>query len=309
MAVSNSQISNILKRLEGYTTSIHTPLTADGQLDVPALERLIERVIAGGAKGVLVVGWMGEGPLLPDSVCAEVLKETVRIVAGRILVMAGISEQSLPRVLGLGQVAKDAGADILLTAPAYSYHINSDQVHAYFRDFADRINMPVIVYHNTDITVQPDLPLMVRLSKTPGVIGVKASCDFNLVLQYFYLANRPGRFAVIPTSTYHFPATLLLGFRHFLLGTPGNLTPSLCSQMFCEAQAGNWEAVVKSFNRMMEFFNILWHQTSGGDFTIKFILSELGLCQPYLTAPLQQISADEQAIVRKAMKDYADILK
>lgn len=61
MAIRDSEICNVLERMEGFTTALDTPLTADGQLDVPALERMIERVIDAGTSGVLVMGWMGQG--------------------------------------------------------------------------------------------------------------------------------------------------------------------------------------------------------------------------------------------------------
>lgn len=309
MAVSDSQISDVLKRLEGFTSAVDTPLTAKGQLDVPALERMIERVIDAGAKGVLALGWMGQGPLLPDNVKADVMRETVRIAAGRVLVVASVAEQSLPRVLQQAQMAKEVGVDILLSTPPYSYHVGSDQIYAFFRDLAAETDMPVIIYHNTEIGVQPDLPLMIKLSQTPGMIGVKSFSNFNLLQQYFYRAARPGRFAVFSASMYHLAATLLLGFRHFMVGTPGNLTPSLCAQLFRDAQAGNWEAVSKNYNRMVKLFNVLALDTAAGDVTVKFILSELGLCKPYVISPLKEPSAEDKAVARKAMKEFADILK
>ena len=246
--------------------------------------------------------------MLPEPVRSDVMRETMRITGGRVLVMAGIAEQSLPRALSQALAAKEAGVDVLLSTPPYSYSVGPDQVHAYYRDLADKTDMPVMVYHNDDITVRPDLSLIVRLSQTPGIIGVKAFCDFNLLQKYSQRASRPDRFVVFSSSIYHLAPCLLLGFRHFLVGTPGNLSPILCARLLQDAREGNWDAVGRNHNRLVELFNVLSVDTEAGDVTVKFILSELGLCKPYVSPPLRPLTSDEQGIVRKAMKDYADIL-
>ena len=308
MAISNSDIGDLLKRLEGFSVAILTPLQEDGDLDVPALERIIDRVLTAGARGVFPLGWMGEGPLLTDRLQSRVVQETVRIVNGRALVISGVTDQSLPRVLERADMIKKAGADIILSTPPYSYHIGPGEIHEYFKSLAEKSNMPVIVYHNNELTVRPDFPVMLRLSETPGVIGVKASCDFNLFQRYFFRAGKPGRFAVFSSSMYHIAVVLFLGVRHLMLGTPGNLTPSMCGRLFRQAEAGEWEAVAKDYRRMVALYNTLAIETSGGDVGVKLALSELGFCKPYVTPPLKQLPPEEQAVVRKAMKEFRDIV-
>jgi 4-hydroxy-tetrahydrodipicolinate synthase len=308
MAISDADVRDLLQRLQGFTMAIDTPLGADGELDGPALERMIDRVITAGAKGLLVLGWMGQGPLLPEKLRAEVVRETVRIVDGRTLVVAGVSEQSLERALGQAEAVQQAGADILLSTPPYSYAVSEDQLCSYFTALAEETNMPVMIYHNTEITIQPDLSLVLRLCETPGVIGIKSFSNFNLLQQYFYRASRPDRFAVFSASMYHLAAAMFLGFRHFMVGTPGNLTPSLCVQMLRDADSGDWEAVRNTYNRMIELFNLVAIDTDAGDVTVKFILSELGLCEPHVLAPLAPLSDADKTLAREAMQKYADIL-
>lgn len=308
MAISDAQIRDLLQRLQGFTMAIDTPLEADGELDLSALERMISRVINAGAKGLLVLGWMGQGPLLPEELRARVVRETVRIVDGRVLIVAGVSEQGLDRALGQADAAQRAGADILLSTPPYSYHVSEDQLCSHFTALAEETNMPVMIYHNSEITIQPDLSLVLRLCETPGVMGIKSFSNFNLLQQYFYRAARPDRFAVFSASMYHLAAAMFLGFRHFMVGTPGNLTPSLCVQMLRDAESGNWEAVRNTYSRMIELFNLVALDTDAGDVTVKFILSELGLCQPHVLAPLAPLSDTDKAKARKAIEKYADIL-
>src|ERR1039457_5563309 len=101
MTTSLQDTSALLSRMEGVTTAICTPLTSAGDLDVAALDRLIEHAIERGISCIFPLGWCGEGPLLPDRVRIDVIRNTCHMVRDRVPVMVGVSEQSLPRGLEL----------------------------------------------------------------------------------------------------------------------------------------------------------------------------------------------------------------
>ena len=65
----------------GTYTAIVTPFR-NGQVDEPALERLIEDQIAGGVDGVVPVGTTGESPTLSVEEHLQVIEWTVRLARG-----------------------------------------------------------------------------------------------------------------------------------------------------------------------------------------------------------------------------------
>src|SRR5690625_6580502 len=69
---------------QGVIPPLLTPLTADGRLDVPSLERLIEHHLAGGVDGLFVLGSSGEVAFFEDEMREQVLTAAVRLVAGRV---------------------------------------------------------------------------------------------------------------------------------------------------------------------------------------------------------------------------------
>src|SRR3990170_8078631 len=129
---SEKATKRLFEQLKGVTVAIAAPLNADLQLDIGALTRLIERIIAAGSCCIFPLGWCGEGPVLTDSIREELLVHTCKIVHGRVPVMAGVSEQSLPRALKTAKVAREAGASMILATPPYSYPIPQDLVIEYF---------------------------------------------------------------------------------------------------------------------------------------------------------------------------------
>ena len=68
---------------KGSLPALVTPFTPDGDLDLAALEKLVEWQIAQGSHGLVPVGTTGESPTLTHDEHRKVVEEVVRIAAGR----------------------------------------------------------------------------------------------------------------------------------------------------------------------------------------------------------------------------------
>ena len=75
----------------GIITPLVTPLVR-GAIDLDGLERLIDYVIAGGVNGIFVLGTTGEGPSLSYSLREEMIRQTCRLVKGRVSVLVSVSD-------------------------------------------------------------------------------------------------------------------------------------------------------------------------------------------------------------------------
>ena len=54
-------------RFKGVVIPMVTPVTPEGNLDEPAVHRLIEYIIDGGVSGIFVLGTTGEAASIPPS--------------------------------------------------------------------------------------------------------------------------------------------------------------------------------------------------------------------------------------------------
>src|SRR5690625_1825897 len=80
--------------LTGVIPPLLTPLTADGQLDRPSLERLVTRLLEAGVDGIFALGSSGEIAFFDDAQRAEVLEAVTGTVAGQVPVIAEIGRAS-----------------------------------------------------------------------------------------------------------------------------------------------------------------------------------------------------------------------
>ena len=299
--------ADLLKTMEGVTVALVTPLNAERRLDVEALERLIERVIQHGACAVFPLSWCGEQPMLPDNVRGEMLRETTRIVNHRVPVMAGVSEQSLPRALELACIARAAGADLIIATPPYSYPAPQEFVLQYFSELARESGMPLVVYQNDEVSVRVEIDTIRQLSETAGVIGVKGYMPFLELQAAYHEADRPGRFAVMGANECLFGPSLFLGLRHFTMGTPGNVCMKWCVSTYRSAIEGNWDDVRRKHKRLIDLCAAMSRIPAPFMAVKKHAMSRLGICSPYVIPPVRQLGPAEQKLLDSVLEEFQDV--
>ena len=94
-----------------------TPFAADGALDLPSADRLVDFYLGHRVHGLTLLGIMGEAPqLTPDESLAFVRRVLSR-VAGRIPVVVGVSSPGLVPLATLADACMQAGAAGVMVAP------------------------------------------------------------------------------------------------------------------------------------------------------------------------------------------------
>ena len=101
--------------LTGSLVAIVTPMQADGALDLPRFESLIDWHIAEGTDALVVVGTTGESPTVDFDEHFRLIETAVKHAAGRIPVIAGTGGNSTREAIELAAFAKKVGADYSLS--------------------------------------------------------------------------------------------------------------------------------------------------------------------------------------------------
>jgi dihydrodipicolinate synthase/N-acetylneuraminate lyase len=305
----SNNIALLLQQLEGLTVALVTPLTSSNGLDVRGLERLIERVTAGGAACLFPLGWAGEQPLISNEVRFAMMKETCRLAKGRLPVMVGVSEQSVSRALEQVRMAEKAGADLILSTPPYSYKIPQSAIVGYFEELAASSSLPLVVYQNAEVGTTISEDTLHEISRKPGVVGVKVYMPYLELQRCFLRSDNPGRFAVMSGDEYLYGAALFLGIRRFTMGGPGNLCPKWCSRMYHSAVGGDWPSVLQMQKRLIEFCDEIYGIEGVTAYSaLKGALQVLGVCSKRISSPHNPLTQKQMARVEHILKHYADVV-
>ena len=100
----------------GSIPAIVTPFKKNGDLDLEALDRIVEYQLAGGVDGIVVAGSTGEAATLNEEEYAEIVRRVVKKVSGKVPVVAGAGSNDTKKAIHFSKLAKDAGADIVISA-------------------------------------------------------------------------------------------------------------------------------------------------------------------------------------------------
>ena len=160
-----------------------TPMTADGEVDWPAVEQHMDDVIVAGADGIVVTGTTGETSTLTDPEKLRLVEVGRSVSAGRAKILTGGGSNETAHAIELYRASERAGADgIMIVTPYYNKPTQAG-ILTHFRLVADATDLPVILY---DIPGRTGVPIryetILRLAKHPNSLAIKdAKGDFSEV--------------------------------------------------------------------------------------------------------------------------------
>ncbi len=163
----------------GSMVALVTPFSK-GNVDVQALENLIESQINAGIDGILVCGTTGEGTLLLPREREVVIKTAVAKANKRVPIIVGCSSAWPAEIIPMIKHAEGLGADAaLVITPYYVKPTQIGMLH-HFAVIHDNTNIPIIMYNNPGrCKVNLAIEAVIELSKLPRIAGLKDS-DPNL---------------------------------------------------------------------------------------------------------------------------------
>ena len=141
-----SSIGRHVSKLAGYAPALPTPFGADGDIDIPAFERLCDLQLAHGATALIVCGTTGEAPTLTSEEHRLLIQIAATQTRGRIPVIAGAGANATAHAIELTRDAEAAGADAVLSVVPYYNKPMQAGLYAHFRLLAELTGLPIILY-------------------------------------------------------------------------------------------------------------------------------------------------------------------
>jgi len=150
-----------------------TPMTFEGEVIVPDLQRLVRRIEAGGADSVGLLGSTGNYMFLSRSERRRAVAAAVE-ASSSIPIIVGVGAMRTDEAQALAGDAAAEGASGLLLAPVSYTPLTDEEVFQHFLAVASTTDLPLCIYSNpgtTNFTFSPEL--VARLSAVPTVAAIK----------------------------------------------------------------------------------------------------------------------------------------
>jgi len=285
--------------LEGCLVAIATPMHTNGEIDIPALHRLIDWHIAEGTGGIVIVGTTGESPTVNVDEHQHLIAETVQYAAGRIHVMAGTGANSTAEAIELARYAQSVGANSHLSVVPYYNKPTQEGLYQHFKAIAEAVDLPLVLYNVPGRTVA-DMhnDTIVRLSAIPNIVGVKeASGDIGRAQDLF--ARLPENFACYSGDDATGAAFVLLG-GHGVISVTANVAPGPMARMIAAARTGNIAEARSINSRLIPLHRDLFVEAN--PIPVKWALAEMGRIPLGIRLPLTPLSPQYHDLVRAALR-------
>ena len=283
---------------QGSLPALVTPLTGEGKIDWPALERLVEWQIEQGSNGLVPVGTTGESPTLSHDEHRAVVEAVVRHAAGRVPVIAGTGSNNTHEAIDLARHACQVGADGLLVVTPYYNKPTQAGLIAHFAAVHDATDKPIIIYNIPGRSVVDMTPeTMGELAQLPRIAGVKdatgklerVSCQrITCGPDFLQLSGEDA-------TAHGFNAQGGRG----CISVTANVAPALCAQMQAACLAGDYAEALRLQDKLMPLHIAIFIEP--GLVGAKYALSRLGMCEETVRLPLTPLTAGTRARIDAAM--------
>ncbi len=278
-----------------------TPVTASGDLDEPAVDRLVDFLLEGGVKAIFVAGTTGESVGVSRPMRRRLVERTVARVQRRALVYAGLGDLH-PDEVSTGNEYLLAGADAVVARPPVSFP--SQKLLPWCRSLLAGLEVPMLLY-NIPATTKVSIPLkaVAQLVGNPKLVGIKDSENnptrLEELLQRF--GNQPQFSVFIGVGSFMVP-----GMKHgaaSIVPSVGNLIPDVCQKFYESARRGDWDDAKHHFVRMHAVTEIYQKDRTLSESLaiLKAAMACRGLCAPHVLPPLHPLSQAGRQALHKEM--------
>lgn len=161
---------------KGVMPAVTTKFKSDDTLDFNMFEVNVKAQLEAGVNGIILGGTLGEASTLLDVEKRELVRETVRIVDGRVPVVMNIAEQTTKGAIEAAHKAEQDGAKGLMVLPPMRYKATDHETIVYFSEVAKNTSLPIMVYNNpVDYKIEVTLDMFEELLKFDNIQAVKES--------------------------------------------------------------------------------------------------------------------------------------
>lgn len=287
----------------GAGVAIVTPFKDDESIDYEGFAKNIEYQIANGTDAIIVCGTTGEAATMTEEEHLDVIRYCVKVVNGRIPVIAGTGSNCTKTAVYLTQEAEKAGVDAALVVTPYYNKATQAGLIKHFTAVAQSVNIPLILYNipsrTGGVNILPET--MVKLAKeNKNIVGVKdATGNFSQLVKMQSLAD--GCIDVYSGNDDQVVPLLSLGGKG-VISVLSNVAPKQTHDMCAKFFEGDVEGAREIQLKALPLINALFCEVN--PIPVKKAMALQGQAAGPLRMPLTEMEPEHAKILENAMKEF-----
>jgi 4-hydroxy-tetrahydrodipicolinate synthase len=270
-----------------------------GEVDFPAWDVLLDWHVAAGTHGVVVAGTTGESPTVTTDEVVELTRRAAARLKGRIPLIAGSGTNDTARSIARTRRFAEAGADAVLAVTPYYSKPTQEGLFRHFTALAEESSVPVIIYNvpsRTGVDLLPETAA--RLAAHPRIVALKEATGSLARLEE--LRACCGDDLELLSGDDPTVAEALLAGASGVISVTANVAPRSMHELCAAAAAGDAGRTRELDARLAVLHRALFVESN--PIPVKWALEQVGLIRGGIRLPLTRLSADQQNLVREAMR-------
>ena len=286
----------------GAAVALVTPMKSNGEVNYEKLDELIEFQIAGKTDAIVACGTTGEASTLSHEEHLNVIRHTVKKVAGRVPVIAGTGSNSTETAIYLSTEAEKAGADALLLVTPYYNKATQKGLIEHFVKTAEAVKIPVILYNvpsRTGCNIQPATVKEIN-RRAANVVAIKeASGDISQVAMLASIMDDD--FAIYSGNDDQIVPILSLGGLG-VISVLSNIAPKETHDIVATYLDGDVKKSAKLQLEAIDVIKSLFCEVN--PIPVKTALNLMGMNAGPLRLPLTEMEESNVSRLKKSLVDY-----
>jgi 4-hydroxy-tetrahydrodipicolinate synthase len=288
----------------GAFTALVTPFR-NGEVDVEALENLVEFQIGQGIHGLVPCGTTGETPSMSEAEDRLVIGTVVRVANGRVPVIAGTGSNSTDMAIKYTRMAEEEGADGSLQVSPYYNKPTQEGLYRHFAAIAESTSLPIVLYNipgRTSVTISAETTA--RLAEIPNIVGTKeATHSMDMASDVRRLCGE--EFDILSGDDSLTLPLMSLGGRG-VISVAANVAPAVVSDMVNALLEGDFERGRELHYDLLPLCRALFIETN--PIPVKTAASILGLCSDEMRLPMIPLGGENLDTLRRVMEETNHLL-
>ena len=274
------------KRLYGSIVALVTPFDQNGELDLSALDKLIEFHMNNGTSAILLAGTTGEGPNITDDELKTILLRARSGVGEEFTLIAGTGSNSTSTTLKRTIIAQESGADFALIVGPYYNKPTQEGFYQHFKAISEGVDIPIIMYNvpgRTGSNIMPET--VARLAEEPGIVAIKeASGDLEQIKEI--LSTMPsGKVVLSGDDALTLPVIAMGGTG--VVSVVANEAPRETADMVQFAADGKIEEARRLHDKLSPLMEVNFIESN--PIPVKYALAKMGLISEVYRLPMVQL--------------------
>lgn len=291
-----------MNKFHGVGVALVTPFTDNGDVDYPALRRLVEFQIENSTDYLVMLGTTSEYVTLSQNEQTEVCRVIKECNNGRLPLVVGIGTNCTSEAIELLNTMDFSGIDALLSVVPYYNKPSQEGIYQHYAAIAKKSTLPIILYNVPGRTaVNMTAKTTLRLQKDfSNIIAIKeASGNINQI-DYILRDKREDFMVISGEDNLTLPMIAMGGCG--VISVSANCFPNKMSKMTHSALNGDLKTARAIQKELLEATDMLFAE--GNPTGAKAALEIKGIIKNNLRLPLIKSTDSLRESLEHQIKKY-----